>query len=151
MKRVFLFLRIVLIGSLLFAVLTNDLSAQSTKVVRRDTLSRADTARIKRPVQARSVSDDRSIYAVPHDPIRIEETTTGYKITDTDGTVYTFETLEQCGGSAGQYIGSYYLSSIVTGERHNVITFTYGLSSMCQVRYRSESYESGERIFPNTI
>ena len=302
MKRVFLFLRIVLIGSLLFAVLTNDLSAQSAKVVRRDTLSRADTARIKRPAQARSVSDDllksvvhpspqaaayarygeypvdystgvpkieiplytldtgdyqlpislsyhasgikvtdvstpvglgwvlnaggvisrtcravpdrvngnydlyftdraqaeqelaasragsgngndwweqalsgfaaydsetdryaynlpgkagifrydssdRSIYAVPHDPIRIEETTTGYKITDTDGTVYTFETLEQCGGSAGQYVGAYYLSSIVTGERHNVITFTYGLSSMCQVRYRSESYESGERIY----
>ena len=58
MKRVFLFLRIVLIGSLLFAVLTNDLSAQSTTVVRRDTLSRADTARIKRPAQARSVSDD---------------------------------------------------------------------------------------------
>ena len=92
-------------------------------------------------------SSDGSIYAVPHDPLRIEETTTGYKITDTDGTVYTFETLEQCGGSAGQYVGSYYLSSIVTGERHNVITFTYGYNSMCQVRYRTESYEFGERVY----
>ncbi len=92
-------------------------------------------------------SSDRSIYTVPHDPIRIEETASGYKITDTDGTVYTFETLEICGGSSGQYIGSYYLSSIVTGERHNTITFTYGYNSTCQVRYRAESYEYGENVY----
>ena len=46
------------IGVLAIFLSVSDLSAQSTKVVRRDTLSRADTARIKRPAQARSVSDD---------------------------------------------------------------------------------------------
>ena len=46
------------IGVLAIFLSVSDLSAQSTKVVRRDTLSRADTARIKRPAQVRSVSDD---------------------------------------------------------------------------------------------
>ncbi len=87
-----------------------------------------------------------SIHALPHDPLKIEETQTGYKITDTDGTQYIFETRELCGGNVSQGYSAYYLDRIITGQRHNVITFSYGTSEY-SVNCFSESYDEGETVY----
>ena len=86
------------------------------------------------------------IHALPHDPLKIEETQTGYKITDTDGTQYIFETRELCGGNVSQGYSAYYLDRIITGQRHNVITFSYGTSEY-SVNSFAEAYDEGETVY----
>ncbi len=85
--------------------------------------------------------------SIPHEPIKIERTSDGFKITDTDGTQYFFENQESCSaGGAMVATSAWYLSRIVTGFRHNTITFSYTQGQGHNVRYREEYAEQGEVV-----
>lgn len=85
-----------------------------------------------------------SIYTIPHEPIKIEESADGFKITDTDGTQYYFEAAEISGVSASPMVTTaWHLTKIITAERKNEILFNYSTGQIYQVRLRSEVYEEG--------
>ena len=85
--------------------------------------------------------------SIPHDPLKIEKTSSGFLITDTDGTKYYFENTESCSiGGSTSCTSAWYLSSIVTGSRHNTITFSYTQGQGHNIRYRGEYYEAGQVV-----
>lgn len=86
-------------------------------------------------------------FTVPYEPIKIARTASGFKITDTDGTIYTFESTEYCyPPDANPYTSSWYLTRIETGGRKNVINLTYDYGQSYVVRYRSQFLHQGNVI-----
>ena len=86
-------------------------------------------------------------FTVPYEPIKIDRTASGFKITDTDGSVYTFESTELCyPPDANPYTSSWYLTQIETGNRKNVINLTYDYGQTYIIRYRSEYLHKGNVI-----
>lgn len=86
-------------------------------------------------------------FTIPHEPIKIERTTNGYKITDTDGTTYYFEAKEYCTSpTLYNYTSAWYLTKIETAGRKNVITFSYTTGESYFIRYRSQFMHKGDEI-----
>ena len=86
--------------------------------------------------------------SIPHDPIKIEKTSSGFMITDTDGTQYFFENTESCStGGAMIVTSAWYLSKIITGTRHNIINFSYSQGQGHNIRYRGEYFEQGQTLY----
>lgn len=78
-------------------------------------------------------------YTIPYEPLKIERLTNGYRITDTDGSVYTFDKKEHCTEAVyGGHTSAWYLTSIVTGKRKQTITFHYDKTTTQMIRYRTE-------------
>ena len=78
-------------------------------------------------------------YTIPYEPLKIERLTNGFRITDTDGSIYTFDKAEHCTEPVffGQ-TSAWYLTSIVTGGKKQTITFNYGKTATQMIRYRTE-------------
>ena len=86
--------------------------------------------------------------SIPHDPIKIEKTSSGFMITDTDGSQYFFENTESCSAGGAMIVTSaWYLSKIITGTRHNIIQFNYTQGQGHNIRYRGEYFEQGETLY----
>lgn len=86
-------------------------------------------------------------FTIPHNPIKIERTTNGYKVTDTDGTIYHFESDERCWSPAMvDYVSAWYLTKIETANRKNIINFTYEKGDSYKIRYRSQYLHKGNII-----
>ena len=86
-------------------------------------------------------------FTIPHEPLLIERTDDGYEITDTDGTVYTFEATETCQPMGmDSYVSAWYLTRITTAEKKNVINFTYAMGESYLVGYRVDQRHQGNEI-----
>ena len=86
-------------------------------------------------------------FTIPHEPLLIERTDDGYEITDTDGTVYTFEATETCQAPGmDPYVSAWYLTEITTAEKKHVINFTYAMGEPYTVRYRADQMHQGNEI-----
>ena len=86
-------------------------------------------------------------FTIPHEPLLIERTGNGYEITDTDGTVYTFEAAETCTAPGmDSYVSAWYLTKITTAEQKHVINFTYTKGDTYLVRYRADQLHQGNEI-----
>lgn len=86
-------------------------------------------------------------FTIPHEPIKIERTTNGYKIIDTDGTTYHFEAKELCfSPTLYSYSSAWYLTKIETAGRKNVITLSYTTGDTYTIRYRSQYLHRGNEV-----
>ncbi len=86
-------------------------------------------------------------FTIPHDPIQIEKMSTGYKVIDTDGTVYYFETKELCTvPGLIPYTSAWYLTKIETANRKNIINFSYTTGDSYIIKYRSQFLHKGNVI-----
>lgn len=86
-------------------------------------------------------------FTIPHEPIKIERTSKGYKVIDTDGTTYYFEAKESCRSpQMNIYTSAWYLTKIETAGRKNVITLSYTPGDSYIIRYRSQFLHKGNVV-----
>lgn len=86
-------------------------------------------------------------FTIPHEPIKIERTSKGYKVIDTDGTTYHFEAKELCTSpTVYSYPSAWYLTKIETAGRKNVITLSYTTGDSYMIRYRSQFMHIGNSV-----
>ena len=86
-------------------------------------------------------------FTIPHEPIKIERTSKGYEVIDTNGTTYYFEVKESCTSpQMNTYTSAWYLTKIETAGRKNVITLSYTTGDSYIIRYRSQFLHKGNVI-----
>jgi hypothetical protein len=92
----------------------------------------------------------REIVTIPYAPLKIEATTEGFKIKDTDGLIYTFEAKEASGLTQTTYVTAWYITKIESVQTGRTVIFQYatssGYSSDCSVQVATSgtAYESND-------
>ncbi len=96
-------------------------------------------------------ADDFSIVKIPYSPIRIDEISSGFRITDTDGVQYYFTTTESSRPDGGvSSVSSWLISKIVLAEQTDSILFSYIDGPSYTMQSRNE-YKHKGAFYYNTV